>query len=68
MPAVFPWLQSLGDIDAAEMYRVFNMGIGMVLIVGPLYADHIMAQLARHGIGCWVIGEVQAGEPRVVLV
>ena len=68
VPAVFPWLQSLGDIDAAEMYRVFNMGVGMVLIVGPFYADHIMAQLARHGIGCWVIGEVRAGEPRVVLV
>src|SRR5437868_11808157 len=33
MPPVFPWLQKLGNIDEAEMFRVFNMGIGFVVIV-----------------------------------
>src|SRR5438552_2343099 len=34
VPAVFPWLQRLGNIEQAEMDRVFNMGIGFVMIVG----------------------------------
>jgi phosphoribosylformylglycinamidine cyclo-ligase len=68
VPPVFAWLRSLGGIDDAEMYRVFNMGIGMVLVVGPYYGDHIIHQLARKGIDCWPIGEVRAGEPQVRLV
>src|SRR5262249_12813632 len=36
-PPVFGWLQKLGDIDEAEMFRVFNMGIGFVIIVSPTY-------------------------------
>src|SRR6266550_2412560 len=42
MPPVFPWLQKLGDIEEAEMYRVFNMGIGFVMIVGQYYADSVL--------------------------
>jgi phosphoribosylformylglycinamidine cyclo-ligase len=68
VPPVFPWLQALGGIDDAEMYRVFNMGIGMVLIVRPYFGDHIMHQISRHGVGCWAIGEVRAGEPKATLV
>jgi phosphoribosylformylglycinamidine cyclo-ligase len=67
MPPVFPWLQSLGAIDEAEMYRVFNMGIGMVLIVRPFFADSIAALVRRQKIGCWIIGEVRAGEPAVFI-
>jgi phosphoribosylformylglycinamidine cyclo-ligase len=67
VPPVFPWLQALGGIDDSEMYRVFNMGVGMVLIVGPYYGDHIKKQLARHGVHCWPIGEVRPGEPSVDL-
>ena len=46
VPAVFPWVQRLGGIDADEMARVFNMGVGMVLVVAPHFADSIVAQLA----------------------
>src|SRR5258707_1049578 len=46
IPQVFPWLQQLGDIAQAEMDRVFNQGIGFVMIVSPFYADSIMKQLA----------------------
>jgi phosphoribosylformylglycinamidine cyclo-ligase len=68
VPPVFGWLARLGQIDDAEMFRVFNMGIGMVLIVGPFYADHIQEQLSRRGVASHVIGEVRAGAREVVLV
>ena len=35
VPGVFGWLQQLGDVSAAEMERVFNMGLGLVLVVSP---------------------------------
>jgi len=70
VPGVFPWVQRLGTIDAAEMERVFNMGIGMVLVVSPHFADSIGHQLADLGFENWKIGDVHAAGPadeRVVL-
>jgi phosphoribosylformylglycinamidine cyclo-ligase len=70
VPAVFPWVQSLGGIAAAEMDRVFNMGIGMVLVVSPHYADSIQKQLADLGHDASRIGRVTsaaASAERVVL-
>ena len=51
VPPVFTWLQQLGDVDDAEMYRVFNMGVGLVLVVSPYYAESIQQQLANCGLG-----------------
>ena len=51
------------------MDRVFNMGVGMVLVVSPHFADSIVAQLADAGLEAWRIGLVQAAtasEARVV--
>jgi len=70
MPGVFPWVQKLGAIDAAEMERVFNMGVGMVLVVSPHFADSIQRQLADLGHENWKIGTVTAAtadQDRVVL-
>jgi phosphoribosylformylglycinamidine cyclo-ligase len=67
VPPIFSWIQRLGDIDEAEMFRVFNMGIGMVLIVRPYYSDHIMEQLNRRAVASWVIGEVRDGDRSVVV-
>jgi len=70
VPGVFPWVQRLGSIDAAEMERVFNMGIGMVMVVSPHFADSIQKQLADLGFENWAIGTVHAAGPtddRVVL-
>ena len=70
VPAVFPWVQKLGKIDDAEMERVFNMGVGMVLVVSPHFADSIAARLRDGGIETSRIGEVRAAkadEARVVL-
>ncbi len=70
VPPVFPWVQRLGGIAADEMERVFNMGVGMVLVVSPHFADSIARQLADLGHENWPIGTVRAAtaaEPRVVL-
>ena len=60
IPPVFPWIQGLGGIAADEMDRVFNMGIGMVLVVSPHFADSIRHQLAGLGHDVWPIGTVRA--------
>ena len=70
VPGVFPWVQTLGRIDAAEMERVFNMGVGMVLVVSPHFADSIQRQLSDLGHENWKIGTVTAAtadQDRVVL-
>jgi phosphoribosylformylglycinamidine cyclo-ligase len=66
MPPVFPWLQRLGEVDQAEMDQVFNMGIGLVMIVSPYYAESIRHQLADAGLNNWVIGRVRKGPKSVV--
>jgi phosphoribosylformylglycinamidine cyclo-ligase len=58
MPPVFSWLQRLGEIDDAEMARVFNMGIGLVIVVNPYFADNIQRMLADHGLDSWQIGQI----------
>ena len=66
VPKVFPWLQSIGQVPDAEMFRVFNMGIGLVLIVAEYYAEAITRYLrAEVNIPAWVIGEVVEGEKSV---
>ena len=58
-----PGCRSSGDIDEAEMYRVFNMGIGFVMIVSRYYAESIQRQLERGAVSpTYVIGEVREGE------
>jgi phosphoribosylformylglycinamidine cyclo-ligase len=64
-PPVFGWVQRLGSIEEAEMRRVFNMGIGFVMIVSEYFADSIRRQLADDRIPSFVIGEVREGEPGV---
>ena len=61
VPPVFTWLQRLGEVDQDEMDRVFNMGLGMVLIVSPYYADSICSQLKRTGLESWQIGHAKEG-------
>ena len=65
IPPVFTWLQSLGDIDQAEMDRVFNMGVGLALVVSDYYAESIQQRLAAHGLESWRIGRIASGNGRV---
>jgi phosphoribosylformylglycinamidine cyclo-ligase len=61
-PAVFDWLQGLGNVETDEMYRVFNMGIGIAMIVSSYYADKICSMVNKEGHPCRVIGEVKTGK------
>lgn len=65
IPPVFTWLQRLGDVEQAEMDKVFNNGIGFVMIVSPFYAESIQRQLQEDGVPTYRIGEVRDGEADV---
>jgi phosphoribosylformylglycinamidine cyclo-ligase len=60
-PPVFGWLKQLGDVATDEMERVFNMGIGLVIVVSPYYAESIQQQLATIGLESWAIGRAVEG-------
>jgi phosphoribosylformylglycinamidine cyclo-ligase len=63
VPPVFPWLQRLGGVPDEEMFRVFNMGIGLVLIVADFYAEAITRYLTTEvKLPAWIIGTVVEGE------
>jgi phosphoribosylformylglycinamidine cyclo-ligase len=61
VPRIFSELQTLGEVDAVEMARVFNLGVGMVLAVAPDKADAAMAVLESSAVEASVLGEVVAG-------
>jgi phosphoribosylformylglycinamidine cyclo-ligase len=65
VPAIFTLLQKKGGVETAEMYRVFNMGVGMAVIC----AAEDVKKLAKALPGATVIGEVvkQQGAARVII-
>jgi phosphoribosylformylglycinamidine cyclo-ligase len=65
--AVFDWLQRQGQVADAEMYRVFNCGIGMTIQLAPGNADRAIGILRESGQEALVIGEVRAGTRGVVI-
>jgi len=67
-PPVFPWMQKLGNIADAEMARVFNMGIGFVVIAAPTFAQSLIARFEKENVPAFAIGEVGEGEPGVDFV
>ena len=58
MPELFRWLQMKGGVADAEMVRVFNCGIGMVVIVSPVQAEAAIKSLSAQGLKAWNVGEV----------
>ncbi|MEW6542169.1 MAG: phosphoribosylformylglycinamidine cyclo-ligase [Nitrospirota bacterium] len=71
VPPIFALLKKLGRVEDEELYRVFNMGIGLVLIVAPEQAEALLARAAALGDRGFRIGEITAGaggEKRVAYV
>jgi phosphoribosylformylglycinamidine cyclo-ligase len=71
LPPLFAWLQQHGGVADAEMHRVFNCGIGMVVIVSAADADEAVRQLSAAGEQVWKIGTVRErgeGEAQTVVV
>jgi phosphoribosylformylglycinamidine cyclo-ligase len=64
---IFTFLQNAGPVEEEEMYRVFNMGIGFVLIVAEDFAGSIARKLRRFGEKVFTIGRITTGMGKVVL-
>ncbi|MCX5636658.1 MAG: phosphoribosylformylglycinamidine cyclo-ligase [Planctomycetota bacterium] len=67
VPKIFTFLQKKGPVKESEMFRVFNMGIGFVLIVAEDFANSIEKKLTRFGEKVYRIGRVTSGTNKVVL-
>ena len=67
-PPVYDWLASLGGIARTEMFRVFNMGIGLVLVCRESAGDSLLASLTEAGEQPVVIGRVVDGDQQVKLM
>lgn len=59
-PAIFNWLQQQGNISRHEMYRTFNCGVGMIVVVPAAQLDNALSQLQQAGETAWHLGEIQA--------
>jgi len=66
IPPIFHWLQEKGQVDSAEMFRVFNMGVGLVAAVAPEALREVLAALRKGGLKGALIGSVQKGRGAVV--
>jgi len=62
VPEVFQALQKAGRVSDEEMFRVFNMGVGMIVVVSPDDADEMANELAAAEERSWVMGEIVGGE------
>jgi phosphoribosylformylglycinamidine cyclo-ligase len=69
-PEIFKWLQHAGNVDEDEMFRVFNCGIGMVVVVAAADAQAAATLLKREGELVYEIGRIEAaaGEPQALIV
>jgi phosphoribosylformylglycinamidine cyclo-ligase len=67
VPQTFISLQDAGKVPIGEMYRVFNMGIGMVVIASPDDADAIIGSARVAGVVAWKLGEVRTGRGEVLI-
>jgi phosphoribosylformylglycinamidine cyclo-ligase len=68
VPRIFDIIQKMGNIEEREMYTVFNMGIGLVMVVERSFTKKIMAQLAIDKCKAWAIGKIVRSKKALELV
>ncbi|MEE2912952.1 MAG: phosphoribosylformylglycinamidine cyclo-ligase [Planctomycetota bacterium] len=68
VPPIFNFLQDHGNVETSEMFNVFNMGIGYVLIVRPSFADSVTAHLKAAGEEPILLGKITEGSGKVHLI
>lgn len=61
-PALFTWLMETGNIERSEMYRTFNCGVGMILVVDADDASKTIEHLNKSGESAFLVGEIKAGD------
>ena len=67
VPVAFSVLQGAGNVPVDEMYRVFNMGVGMVVIAPREHAEAIIGSARVAGVVGWQLGELRPGNGKVVI-
>lgn len=67
VPDEFRVTAELGHVPPAEMFRTFNMGVGMVLVVPPDALTAVLEKVNAAGVPAWQLGHVEPGNERVVL-
>jgi len=68
VPAIFRLIQERGGLDARQMFRTLNMGIGMVVVVGAREAKKAISLFQKLGQRAWIIGELVPGPQGVVII
>ena len=67
VPHIFEQIQKEGNIETKEMFKVFNMGIGMILVVSKKESDKVMSSLSKIGEKAYLLGEISKGKCGVKL-
>lgn len=66
-PAIFSYLESLGQLPASDMFNTFNMGIGLVIVVDEKTASPMLEFLSAHHEPAYVIGRVEKGSDPILI-
>ena len=64
VPPIYDMIQKKAKVAEEEMYRVFNMGVGMVVVASPQNGEELLSKLS----GAWRLGQMVQGDKRVILV
>ncbi len=67
VPGVFGVLMEAGKVERSEMYRTFNMGVGMVVICAPTDVDSVLSAAEQTGVKGWRVGSLRPGPGSVIL-
>lgn len=67
IPEIFRFIQAAGDVPEEEMFHVFNMGTGYVIVVSPDLVDTVMNHIEQRGVKACIIGEIVRGDGEVVI-
>jgi phosphoribosylformylglycinamidine cyclo-ligase len=67
VPGVFRVLMEAGSVEPAEMYRTFNMGVGMVVICPPSDVKAVLSAASQAGVAGWILGSLKPGSGAVIL-
>jgi len=67
VPSWFLVLAEAGQVSPMEMFRAFNMGVGMVVITAPASARAVITSAAAHGVDAWEVGRIVPGTGQVQL-
>ncbi|MCM8786712.1 MAG: phosphoribosylformylglycinamidine cyclo-ligase [Candidatus Omnitrophica bacterium] len=68
VPKIFKIIQEKGKIEEKEMYTVFNMGVGMILVTKSKFAKAIIAKLSTFGLKSWVIGQIIKSSKKIEII